>query len=98
MNEVVDIMNRHTIVDIDVSTSYTTSTTGTVSAGDEIAVPIVEEQLRVGKRQEETGGVRVNTRMGEVPVEEQVTLRDETVTCTVCLKVIGGERFLSSKG
>jgi uncharacterized protein (TIGR02271 family) len=123
VGQVVDIMNRHNIVDIDsrrsmysgsdatigasadvtratlstsdmsyvdttpatnVDTSYTTGAvdttrTNTVNTGDEIAVPIVEEQLRVGKREVETGGVRVNTRVEEVPVEQQVTLRDEEV-------------------
>lgn len=45
----------------------------------EIAVPIVEEQLEVGKREVERGGVRVQTRVTETPVEENVQLRDEHV-------------------
>jgi len=40
-------------------------------------LPVVEEQLQVGKRQVERGGVRVNARMTEQPVEEQVRLREE---------------------
>jgi len=40
-------------------------------------IPVVEEQLEVGKRQVLRGGVRVYTRMTERPVEEQVTLREE---------------------
>jgi stress response protein YsnF len=117
VNDVVSVMNRHNIVDIEsrrdmyattdtdvdadvtratlstsgttgaVDTTYsgtsTTGTTGTrntqVNTGDEIAVPIVEEEIRVGKREVEKGGVRVNTRVEEVPVEEQVRLRDEEV-------------------
>ena len=51
----------------------------TLNAGDETAVPIVEEQLRVGIREVERGGVRVTTRVEETPVEEQVTLREERV-------------------
>lgn len=47
--------------------------------GDEIALPIIEEELRVGKRQVERGGVRVRTRVEERPVEQQVTLREEHV-------------------
>ena len=46
---------------------------------DEIAIPVVEEQLRVGKREVDSGGVRVSQRVEEQPVERQVTLRDETV-------------------
>lgn len=47
--------------------------------GEEIAVPIVEEDLRVGKRVVERGGVRITTHVEEVPVEEQVQVRDETI-------------------
>jgi uncharacterized protein (TIGR02271 family) len=43
-------------------------------------IPVVEEELRVGKRETETGGVRVNVDVEEQPVNEQVTLRDERVT------------------
>ena len=65
------------------STSYDTTTTGvdrtTLDQSGEVKLPVVEEELRVGKRQVERGGVRVFTRVEEVPVNEQVTLREETV-------------------
>jgi uncharacterized protein (TIGR02271 family) len=48
--------------------------------GGEIRIPVVEEELRVGKRAVEAGGVRITTRVEEVPVNEQVTVRDEQVT------------------
>ena len=44
------------------------------------AIPVVEEELRVGKREVERGGIRVYSRMEERPVEEQVNLREEHVT------------------
>ncbi len=47
--------------------------------GGEAVIPIIEEEVRVGKREVETGGVRVSTRVEEQPVQEQVTLRDEDV-------------------
>jgi uncharacterized protein (TIGR02271 family) len=47
--------------------------------GQDMVVPIVEEQLRIGKRAVERGGVRVRSRIENVPVTEQVTLREETV-------------------
>ena len=47
--------------------------------GQDMVVPIVEEQLRIGTRAVERGGVRVRTHIEEVPVNEQVTLREETV-------------------
>jgi uncharacterized protein (TIGR02271 family) len=47
--------------------------------GEEV-IPIVEEQLRVGKRLVNRGRVRVRTYVVETPVEETVTLRDESVS------------------
>lgn len=49
-----------------------------VKDGDE-TIEVVEEQLQVGKRAVETGGVRVNSYVREVPVEEEVRLREERV-------------------
>ena len=45
----------------------------------EAVLPVVEEEISVGKREVERGGVRVTTSVTQTPVEEQVTLRDETV-------------------
>ncbi|HVF86039.1 MAG TPA: YsnF/AvaK domain-containing protein [Pyrinomonadaceae bacterium] len=45
----------------------------------EVALPVIEEQLQVGKREVERGGVRIYSRVTESPVEETVTLREETV-------------------
>jgi uncharacterized protein (TIGR02271 family) len=42
-------------------------------------IEVVEEDIQVGKRQVETGGVRVRSYVREVPVEEQVHLRQEHV-------------------
>jgi len=44
---------------------------------DKIVVPVVEEQLDVGKREVQRGGVRIFTQTTERPVEESVTLREE---------------------
>ena len=54
--------------------SRTSSMTG---VGDNDTLQRVEENLQVGKRTVQKGGVRVHQRMVETPVEEQVTLRDE---------------------
>jgi len=43
------------------------------------AIPIAEEELKVGKRAVGRGGVRVYRHVTEQPVEETVHLRDETV-------------------
>lgn len=46
---------------------------------DEQAIPIVEERLRVGKREVDRGGVRVRSYIVEEPVHESVALREERV-------------------
>jgi uncharacterized protein (TIGR02271 family) len=48
-------------------------------ARGQVAVPVVEEQLQVGKREVERGGVRVETHVTEKAVEENVELREEHV-------------------
>ncbi|HEX8721875.1 MAG TPA: YsnF/AvaK domain-containing protein [Pyrinomonadaceae bacterium] len=45
----------------------------------EVAIPVIAEELEVGKREVERGGVRVQKRVSETPVEEDVTLREERV-------------------
>jgi uncharacterized protein (TIGR02271 family) len=45
----------------------------------EEAIPVVEEQLRVGKREVNRGGVRVRSYIVEEPVREQVQLHEERV-------------------
>lgn len=47
--------------------------------GSDAAIPVVQEQLKVGKRDVQRGGVRVYSRVVETPVEESVTLREEHV-------------------
>jgi uncharacterized protein (TIGR02271 family) len=45
----------------------------------EEVIPVVEENLVVGKREVERGGVRVRSYVSEVPVHEQIRLRNERV-------------------
>jgi uncharacterized protein (TIGR02271 family) len=40
-------------------------------------IPVVQEEMQVGKRQIQRGGVRVYSRVSERPVEESVQLREE---------------------
>jgi uncharacterized protein (TIGR02271 family) len=51
------------------------------NAGNEAprSIPVVQEELRVGKRSILRGGVRVYSRVREQPVEETVRLREERV-------------------
>ncbi len=75
-----------------------TDTTGT-SGGDEV-IPIAEEELHVGKRQVGQGRVRIQSRVVERPVEEQVSLREEhveverrPVSGTTQAGTLGGDPF-----
>jgi len=50
-----------------------------IDQGGRAAIPVVEEQLQVGKREVEKGGVRIQTTQTEKPVEASVNLREERV-------------------
>ncbi|HYK01471.1 MAG TPA: YsnF/AvaK domain-containing protein [Thermoanaerobaculia bacterium] len=47
---------------------------------EERSIPVVEEELAVGKRSVETGGVRVSKEVTAQPVEEDIRLHEERVT------------------
>jgi len=86
-----DIMNRHGAIDVhadygSMASSSQPSTTQTTNYSSSTAVPqeqarfdIVEEEVQVGKREVEGGGVRVRSYVTETPVQEQVRLREEHV-------------------
>lgn len=54
--------------------------TSPADTGARSTIPVVQEELQVGKRTVERGGVRVYTRVVETPVEQSVKLREEQVT------------------
>ncbi|WP_420151901.1 YsnF/AvaK domain-containing protein [Spirosoma sp.] len=56
-----------------------TTNRGLTSDADQ-TIKVIEENLEVGKREVETGGVRVRSRIIERPVEESLRLREERVT------------------
>jgi uncharacterized protein (TIGR02271 family) len=91
VSRVTDILERHNPVDLDDrASSYgltgTTTTTRTATAptmpaatgGD--TIQLAEESLSVGKRAVNRGTTRIRRYVVETPVEEQVTLRTETVS------------------
>jgi len=57
---------------------YDTTDVGDTDISDK-KIPIIEENLEVGKRTVQTGGVRVRSRIVEKPVEEELRLRQERV-------------------
>jgi uncharacterized protein (TIGR02271 family) len=85
-----EVMRRHGAVDIDKRAEHWRSTgwerfdetappyrAEQIASEREHAIPVVEEDVRVGKREVQTGGVRVYSHLTEHPVEEKVRLREE---------------------
>ena len=61
------------------ASTTTAAAVTTARVGGEEVIPIVEESLRVGKRDVERGRVRVRSYVVETPVNEQVMLHQEHV-------------------
>jgi uncharacterized protein (TIGR02271 family) len=86
-----EILDRNGAVDVDergsqyqqnfVQTSGTTQnqTTNQTTNQADMTIPVIEEDLQIGKRTVEQGGVRVRSRIIEKPVEETIRLREEHV-------------------
>jgi len=91
-SQVQSIMERYGILDVEhgrqQSMGETSRTSGTGRTGQsskraknnaDDTIEVIEEEIQVGKRAVETGGVRVQSYVHEVPVEEEVRLREEHV-------------------
>lgn len=87
-DRVADILDSCGAVDIDQRASlwreggWSAPSQGAHSAtptghADEQVIPVVSEELQVGKRRRERGGVRIYAHLSEKPVAEQVRLREE---------------------
>lgn len=51
----------------------------TTATTDDTIIPIVQEELQVGKKEVETGGIRLRSRIVETEVAKDINLRQETV-------------------
>jgi len=76
------VLNRFSPIDIQTE-DQRVDTSRSASAGSantsEQAIPVVREDLQVGKRQVLRGGVRIYSRVVSQPVEENISLRQERV-------------------
>jgi uncharacterized protein (TIGR02271 family) len=61
------------------SSDRTTDTQRTSTLENETRIPVTQEEMKVGKREVQRGGVRVFKRVTETPVNESIQLRDEKV-------------------
>ena len=66
------VMSRHSTTDF----AQSQNLKGQV----EVTLPVVQEELQVGKREVQRGGVHVVTHVTETPVAESIRLREEHVT------------------
>lgn len=78
---VEEVMERNGAIDIDERSAswglQQTEQRGSIETGTRTAIPIMEEELKVGKRENALGRVRIVSRMTERPVEETVSLTEE---------------------
>ncbi|MDB5759333.1 MAG: hypothetical protein JWM30_2622 [Burkholderia sp.] len=58
-------------------TAQTAAPISRTASAESGTIPVIEEQLEVGKREVETGAVHVTSHLVETPVTENVTLREE---------------------
>lgn len=77
----VTILDNYGAIDVNESSYQDSSNSGSYQAADTTSgkIDVIEENLQVGKREVETGGVRLRSRIVERPVEESIRLREEHV-------------------
>ncbi len=85
-DEIEKIFHKHSTEMIDESENQPSATPAPAlvaaepaSSSDAMAIPVVEEELVVGKRAVDRGGVRVYQRVVETPVSASVNLHEEHV-------------------
>lgn len=72
-----EVMSHHHPVDIDERSSEWFGNEAAPSQS--VSIPVIEEDVKVGKREVQRGGVRIFQSVSEVPVEEDLTLREEHI-------------------
>jgi len=71
---------RYTAAEIEKERNLYYGQSRDTGAAEQTRIPVIEEELKVGKREVERGSVRVYTHLREKPVHETVQLREEHVT------------------
>jgi stress response protein YsnF len=79
IDRVAEILDRHSPLDVHTEDAGTAARGSKVAGEQSKSIPVVEEDLNVGKRSVVRGGVRVYSRLTSQPVEETVRLREEKV-------------------
>jgi stress response protein YsnF len=79
---VADWLRSHGAHNVDENSGVTqdrAASVNTAKTGAKTSIPVVEEELQVGKRQVQRGGVRVYSHVTERPVEANIRLREEHI-------------------
>ena len=85
VSKVERIFGDHSANKIDEAAVNAAPATAFAAAGlatEGTTIPVIEEELSVGKRSVDAGGVRVFRKVVEIPVEEKISLREEHVNVT----------------
>ncbi|NJM05320.1 YsnF/AvaK domain-containing protein [Candidatus Gracilibacteria bacterium] len=82
-SQAANILARYNMVDVDARSAEYSTSGNAFNLRDyseqDYVLPVVEEELQIGKREVERRRMRVYTRVTETPVEEQVRLREEHI-------------------
>lgn len=75
------LLDQYGAVDVDDQDKQYNKSAGAYDSTDATGktIPIIEENIQVGKREVETGGVRLRSRIVETPFTENLSLREEHV-------------------
>lgn len=75
-----DILDNNGAVNVNErAAQYRQQNAETGNTESDMTIPVIEEDLTVGKRTVESGGVRVRSRVVEKPVKETLRLREEHI-------------------
>ncbi|QHT71214.1 DUF2382 domain-containing protein [Rhodocytophaga rosea] len=83
-SQAASLLDQYGAVDVDeksdqYSNEFNNQRESDASSTTNQSLPVIEENMQVGKRVVETGGVRLRSRIFEKPVEEKLRLRQEHV-------------------
>jgi hypothetical protein len=78
----IEILKRHHPIELqgDDDATLRAGEGQDIGPGQTEAIPVVEEELKVGKREVQRGGVRIYKKVTERPVEQEINLKEEKVT------------------
>jgi len=74
-----EVMKHHHPVDLDERSGEWLGNQSAPPSREARTIPVIEEEVKIGKREVQRGGVRIFQRVSETPIEEEVTLREERV-------------------